>query len=296
MANAHRPAAAIPTLIVATLLMAACRSDAPALQNDGSRVGQAGAPALPATCPQGRGPAMAALSAPDGSRYCIDTTEVTQAQYALFLETAPSDPAAQTREMCRTANPSFVPKPASDTSRGCPAGLYDPKTRPDSPMPCADFCDAVAFCEWAGKQLCGSVTGGPLGLEDPKSKDAWYLACSQGGRTRFSVGDDVSRSQCNFGHVQLELSTSATATCRGESAPWSEVLDLSGSVDEWQDACDDRGMCRIRGGSAASLDATYLECGGEALAPPGHFSGVSTTTGIRCCAPLAAGPLVSVVR
>lgn len=291
MAIPPRSIAAPAVLAAIAFHIAACRGDTPPVSNDAARVGQAGASGARAFCPTGRGPAMVRLEAPNGARYCIDSTEVTQQQYAAFLSDGPPDPAAQGRETCRAANPSFAPAPDGDSTQpGCPEGTFDPKAHPDSPMPCVDFCDALAFCEWSGKQLCGSVTGGPIGLDEPRSNDAWYLACSQGGRTKFSVGDTVSPEQCKVGQEQIGQLPSATGSCRGESPPWSDVLDLTGSLSEWQDACDDRGMCRLRGGSVATLDPEGMECAGDFVAPIGHHTGSSRAAGIRCCAPLAGAP------
>ncbi|MCC6644904.1 MAG: hypothetical protein IT374_04945, partial [Polyangiaceae bacterium] len=54
-----------------------------------SGAGEGGAAGKTTTCPKGPGPAMVLIDVPGAAAYCIDSTEVTQAEYAAFLANQP---------------------------------------------------------------------------------------------------------------------------------------------------------------------------------------------------------------
>jgi formylglycine-generating enzyme required for sulfatase activity len=91
-------------------------------------------------CPFGVGPSMVSLSSLQGTKFCIDATEVTQAQYAKFLIAVGSDAAPQA-SFC-AFNDSYAPT-------SCGPGIFDPTTKGDHPVVCVDWCDARAFCAWS---------------------------------------------------------------------------------------------------------------------------------------------------
>ncbi len=254
--------------------------------------GAAGGPVKPAGCPVGRGPEMVLIELPDTPSFCIDTTEVTQAQYAAFLADETVDPKAQSREMCRQHNPSFKPPPPpKEGFPECEVGTYDPKTKGELPMSCVDFCDAVAFCEWSGKRVCGSVDGGPLGAGEPENsrKSQWYLACSQGGKTRYPYGDTFVSGKCDApGKPDLVGAIPASeSTCEGLAPPFDRVKDLSGSLLEWEDWTGDGVFYASRGGhSWMSDDPTALACTSRALSGSWQNGARNPSKGIRCCADL----------
>src|SRR5438445_3243368 len=110
-------------------------------------------------CPAGKGgPAMV----PAGS-FCIDQTEVTNAQYQDFVATNPSH-ADQIPECAW--NGSWVPFSGAWT--------YDNQTA-TFPVAGVNWCQAYGFCAWAGKHLCGAPGGGPA---TSWTSSAYYLACS----------------------------------------------------------------------------------------------------------------------
>ena len=121
---------------------------------------------------------MALITAIDGRTFCIDTTEVTRAEYRDFLLATAGDAAGQ-RATCAW-NDSFAP-----AARGCPVSTFQPETQGDRPVVCIDWCDAVAYCAWAGKRLCGQIGGGSLpgffgGAFDP-ARSQWHAACTRNG-------------------------------------------------------------------------------------------------------------------
>lgn len=161
-------------------------------------------------CPSGRGPTMVHVEGPrDGRAYCIDTTEVTNAQYEAFLASIP-DPADQPIE-CAGSNSSFTPD-----------RWPRPTDRSDEPVRDVDWCDARAFCAWAGKRLCsltdGTTVGGSDDERDP-NRSEWVHACSAG---------DVTIVDCGVG-----IETVASRPCCQANG----VYDLIGNVDEWTGTC-----------------------------------------------------------
>lgn len=225
-------------------------------------------------CPAGApGPAMVLIKTEEGN-YCIDTTEVTQSQYAAFLASKPLQ-SAQSEAWCQKNNPSYEPKYQDDTGQGnCQPGAVDPESKGDWPMVCVDWCDAKAYCAWAGKRLCGSRQGGALkSTEDASSLESqWNYACTNGGTTKLAYGDQPDASKCpplKIGSVK-ELSG-----CRGVIAPFDEIVGLAGNVDEWEDACDDVIHCAVRT-NTGDKPCSQLNTASINDGSPG--------TGFRCCA------------
>jgi sulfatase modifying factor 1 len=196
-------------------------------------------------------------------------------------------------------NTSWVPKVKQPGDIGspsdCPQGAYDPLANPDRPMLCANWCKAKAYCAWAGKRLCGKIGGGKLAeafnsvATDPTGE--WYNACSQRGKTVYSFGDQYDAAACdgpdNVAGTMAPLPASAMSACHGTTWPFDQILNMSGSVYEWDDSCVPDGFtvdCRIRGGSYLDNPknaADVLKCGRAAA---GQVMDTSAGTGIRCCA------------
>jgi formylglycine-generating enzyme required for sulfatase activity len=225
-----------------------------------------------AACPGAAGPTPVRVGA-----FCIDSTEVTNADYAAFLSAPPpAQPAA-----CAW-NTSFVP------------GAWPPAAGQGAyPVVAVDWCDAFAYCAWAGKRLCGAVGGGPTpfaAFADP-TESQWMNACSAAGARVFPYGDAYDGAACNGKELPDgggSRAVGSLATCQGGTAG---IFDMSGNVYEWEDACDgDSGAadpCHYRGGgyfTPGPPASTNLECaGGATLArdPGAAFLDV----GFRCCSP-----------
>jgi hypothetical protein len=104
--------------------------------------------------------------------FCIDSTEVTNAQYKPFVDD-PSVNLLQQPDECKGVNDSFIPS----TSDG---GGLNVTTRADHPVVNVDWCDASAYCRWAGKRLCGAIGGGPLqaGAAAVPGASQWAWSCT----------------------------------------------------------------------------------------------------------------------
>lgn len=259
----------------------------------GSAVGGASG----ATCAGLAGPAMVTVAAPNGISYCIDRTEVTQADYALFLKQSTAKPGSEDSHCQDNYSYSPLNNPADPLEPKICTNSFDPATTPNRPVVCVDWCDAKAYCKWAGKRLCGKVGGGPgansLKPDDPDdpANDAnlsqWFNACSQGGKTKYPYGDTYDPLVCqgefkSDGGTFPELADVGTSpACRGTSPPYSSILDLSGSVEELTDECA-QGidyLCATRGGGKVS-PAQELTC---ALTGGVMVGQHSEDMGFRCC-------------
>jgi formylglycine-generating enzyme required for sulfatase activity len=216
------------------------------------------------------------------ARGCIDRTEVTQKQYAEFL--AAGVVASQPPECA--FNTTFVPGQLA-AGIACSPSLYDPIGRPDAPVRCVDWCDAYAFCSWAGKRLCRAIGGGVLAFAqyaDP-SKSEWMVACGGDPPRDYPYGVVYTPGACHADPDAGSLDPFPVATAPSCVGSVSGLFDMSGNVAEWEDACDaDAGkddVCRIRGGGNLSSPSA-LACAGNGSGPRGAMG---TLTGFRCCAP-----------
>jgi len=256
----------------------------------GGSAGKAGSQT--ADCPIGLpGPPLVRVSSPDNVAYCIDRFEVSQEQYAAFVAAKGSDFGDQP-EVCAW-NKEYTPKEQSDSSStGCPVGVYDPAKKGALPMACADWCDAKAYCAWAGKRLCGKIGGGsaaPESYADAKASQ-WFNACSQGGKTVYPYGDTYKAGLCVDGANQGEQKQPQEATmagdCHGQQPPFSEIAHLSGNVWEWEDRCEEGGpggglFCGMRGGGFSLFNLEKdTRCDGNSTT---GIAIQNAAVGIRCC-------------
>lgn len=252
--------------------------------------GTGGAPV--ASCPSGgKGPAMVKVPGPDSVDYCVDVTEVSVEQYAAWLATKP-DPAGQ-GPACDGWNTSFEPLTTMETY--CTFFNYADHvaSKPKRPMQCVDWCDAQAFCKWAGKRLCGAAGGGTAPTNkaaDPEVSE-WFRACSEAGARDYPYGDTYDSKSCvgrDFdgdpafnGATDVARNVGSTAGCEGG---YPGIFDMSGNVWEWEDSCsgstgsDDD--CLFRGGGYADL-GSELACENTNMLKR-DFGAIAL--GFRCCA------------
>jgi formylglycine-generating enzyme required for sulfatase activity len=214
--------------------------------------------------------------------WSIDETEVTNAQYAAFLAAKAGSTSGQPA-YCAW-NTSFAP------ASGWPAAA----AKCDFPVVQVDWCDARAYCAWAGKRLCGNPTGGPTAFDGSNPISAttsqWYAACSVGGIGKYPYGDLWMSGICVDNAYDPSPADATTrvgtaAACHGVAGAYASILDMVGNVREWEDDCDgtkDGGdNCRVRGGAFndPSDKATCLAANAV------HRDTKADNIGFRCCSP-----------
>jgi formylglycine-generating enzyme required for sulfatase activity len=241
--------------------------DATAPSSDGPVVASDGSMPVP-PCPSGRGPSMVRVGG-----FCIDSTEVTNGQYNEFLLAGapasgqPSECAWNTTYL-PGGNWTFVPLQSA------------------LPIANVDWCDAYAFCAWAGKRLCGKVGGGAAAFSQFASPDnEHYAACSAMGTRIYPYGNTFDSAACNgVDHGgSRTLPAGSLPGCEGGVAG---LFDMSGNVEEWQNACNGHtgaGDACLNGTGAFDYgtDPTGTRCD---FADNDVRSGQFPDVGIRCCA------------
>jgi formylglycine-generating enzyme required for sulfatase activity len=200
---------------------------------------------------------MVRIPDPAGGSYCIDSTEVTRAQYVTYLANNP---------------PTTGQIPACSWNDDLEPNNWNPSTADDRPVAGVDWCDAYAFCAWAGKRLCGKIGGGsvdPASSDDP-SASQWFNACSRGGTREYAYGDKWTAGACGWSGDDVQ----SHPCCVGG---YPGVYDLSGGVEEWVDSCDgstdENDGCLTHGPS--NCDNTDVDDRDQD----------SSNVGFRCCAP-----------
>jgi formylglycine-generating enzyme required for sulfatase activity len=241
--------------------------------------------ASPATvsCPDD----MIPLRFADGLGFCVDRDEVSQAHYQSFLQSVGQalsegagldggDAGGRLREAGgaqgdagMAANDSDASNmrgvdagtdaPSSDlcsdnvlepSNTGDCAGVYRPNERPAEPLSCVDVCDAIAYCAWAGKRLCGGRRGKLIvktAKTDDLDRNEWYLACAGMEEWPYPYGPEYRRGACNVGTSSPEP-VGSFEECRTPDG----VADLSGNLAEWtfqSGESDGKRVFVVRGGS-----------------------------------------------
>jgi formylglycine-generating enzyme len=210
-----------------------------------------------------RGPTMAKATS-----YYIDSTEVTKAQYDVFLTAKGTDTSGQVAAC--SWNKSYAPNGAA---------VDDPR-----PIVNVDWCDAAAYCAWADKRLCGAIGGGSVAaadLNDP-AKAQWYLACAGAANERYPYGGFTQKADyCNEYFSGYMADAGKFNKCEGH---YAGIFDLVGNAAEWMDSCDTAGgtdhsldNCQLGGGSFIRDDYT---CQTYFDSPRNDHADVF---GFRCC-------------
>lgn len=278
--------------IVSVVLLAwslSCSKEAP--QGNPAIIKETPTPVQPVDptkdCPEGKGTPMVKLSAPNGTPYCIDRTEVTQAQYNEFVESKNGDMSGQDPS-CAETNSTYIPTirySDDDPMTLCPNSAWNPKEKGDWPVVCMGICDARAYCRWAGKRLCGKVGGGPIKGDDPSKLDPnasqWYNACSQGGKLKFAMGSPPS-SGC-----AETKSVTESEKCHAEEAPYDQILNIGGGVSELEDIEIIPGSVLPRS-RAPKVESPSDDAGSFRCDDVYNGSGYGPSVGFRCCADLPA--------
>ena len=238
----------------------------------------------------GKGPPSIRVGAVAGDTFCIDTTEVSVAQYDAFLS-ASVDPATQP-PACAW-NTTFQPKVPP------PVGDAAPLTqKPDNPVAFVTYCDALAYCTWAGKYLCGRFENGrktgPVTTQETADYQThqWLLACTAGARLKYPYGGTLDPSKCNL--IQYDAGeVLPVGTMPGCVGGFAGLHDMLGNVWEWYDGPCAAGSgevdggdggphsdgCSIKGGSFTE-QAVNVDCRTDGTIRRDY---VGSNVGFRCC-------------
>jgi formylglycine-generating enzyme len=249
-------------------------------------------------CPSGTAGAQQILiPLADGTGYCIDQLEATRRDYKAFLDAKAGDVSGQPPECAK--NDSYEP-PGEDPANPERTGAcveFSFEKDPDYPAGCVDFCDAFAYCAWAGKRLCGKIGATEKGVQKMDLATAvqvagttageWSYACSQGGKTAYPYGDTYEPATCidktrvDQQGPSARLATIEGETCHGSEPPFDQIYHLSGSVTEWLNLCD------MSLKSCASQPTPDYACTASGL---GYIYTRTAGIGFRCCADAVAVP------
>jgi sulfatase modifying factor 1 len=173
-------------------------------------------------CTSAHGPSMVRVGTA-ANNFCIDSSEVTVAQYREFTNAKAGDAGGQPK-MC-----------AWNASYAAGFGGAD-----EIPIAGIDWCDARAYCEWAGKRLCGKHANGAFAgsvavpdLGDFNTNE-WLLACSDLGQLRYPYGGIQQPTACNTGENDAgrTLPVKSKTGCQGG---FPGVYDMVGNLWEWFD-------------------------------------------------------------
>jgi len=231
---------------------------------------------------------MQQASFEDGATFCIDRRETTRAQYDEFLSAPPAETSLLLQDtlLC-PERPSFVPGGGVD----CEAA-YEPGVDGELPVACVDLCDAMAYCSFRGKRLCGGRGGYVVDEESVNSAadDEWFVACAGESNRPYPYGVTFAPGLCNINSPGL----AAVNGVRGCETP-DHVEQMSGNVSEWVLICREfprrqETRCLARGGDYLTTDRSTVGCYQMPRdvesdpEPPGHLPTLrSPGIGIRCC-------------
>jgi formylglycine-generating enzyme required for sulfatase activity len=164
-------------------------------------------------CPAPAGRPGVRVSAEAGT-WCIDSTEVTRADYGVFV--ASTDPGSSPQPSFCSWNGSFIPQ------EGWTDSPHD-----DRPVTKVSWCDAYMYCAWAGKRLCGEPSDG--------------VACGSADE-----GTDLVLS-CPAGRIIVFVAFASFGTPTGSCATYEKgACDSKTSWSVVTSACVGQSSCTIR--------------------------------------------------
>jgi formylglycine-generating enzyme required for sulfatase activity len=221
------------------------------------------------------GPDMVRIDAPGGS-YCIDTTEVTVAQFNAFLLDAGV----------------FIDTPP-ECDGAAPLPLVDQiPADQDLPVGTLGSCHAWSYCRWAGKRLCGAIgDGGPTASWPQRPQDTeWVYACINGvNNYAYPYGEEHDAHACNTDAPDGgRLPVKARPACHGVVPPFDQVYDMVGNLWEFVDDLPGSGGNIVaHGGSWSTTGDAMAEFSGGCrfgISFQGAGGSKLAESGFRCCA------------
>jgi sulfatase modifying factor 1 len=257
--------------------------------NDGGVKADASGDADANPCPSLHGPAMVLVPS-NGQSFCIDSTEVTTAQYAEFVTAVAKGATvvAPPSGVCQW-NTSVVPL---SNSGSCNSDTTDSDAHPNRPASCVDWCDAYAYCAWAGKRICGAIDGGALAFNNfISAANQAYVACSANATQPYPYGSTYMKGYCNTkdlydGGVGATVAdTKSFAQCVGA---FPGIYDITGNVEEWVDSCSEKGEGGTNDPCHETGDCFDYTATGAARcdnSDSDYRTSRGSDIGIRCCSP-----------
>lgn len=219
----------------------------------------------PPPCPSTTGThPMVRVPTASGGSFCMDVNEVTVAQMEAYDGATPTAPAGLPTKCSGVWDHWYARDVGIDKNE---------------PAINTNWCQAWAYCRWAGKRLCRSLdTKSSISLAN--SELGWV--CGQGGtKTARPYGTTYVAGKCDVESGRsTPISITTTPACHGTSAPYDKVLNLIGSAEEWSEECPDATSCLARGGYFGHASNVAV-CAYEYKYPLGsQFASL----GFRCCA------------
>jgi formylglycine-generating enzyme len=242
--------------------------------------GGGGSDMMGAAACDGLGSPMVEIEGLDGeASFCMDVREATNGDFKLFAERE----IPKLTEPCGEINPELVGQ-----------GVWHDDDDADLPLASVDYCSALAFCQWAGKRLCGEIGTGAVvanaDVTDP-AVDEWSQVCTNGGATLYPYGDEFNEDTCNSFYPGRAPKESGTfEDCHGTMNPYDQIFDMAGNVWEWTNNCEADGpatlddLCVMRGGEAEfglMLAEDESRCDYTGFVIERGFA--QDSAGIRCC-------------
>jgi formylglycine-generating enzyme required for sulfatase activity len=238
---------------------------------------EAGGPA----CPSAKGGPMVRFAVAGGGAFCIDRHEVTQGDFNAYL--GDTSAVFDVPPVCNAEKLGKVPRP-------------QPVSGQDAlPVGNITFCDAWAYCKWAGKRLCSAIGGPDAGhatdLDDITNE--WDYACRNGTKaTAYPYGNSYQGGTCNVLDHDAGVNGAVTApgaypACHGVDPGFDQLFDMSGNIaemDDWATSYADQGdasaatTVHTRGGA---FDYFLKACTDRF---PHPIFNVYSDVGFRCCA------------
>ena len=153
----------------------------------------------------------------------------------------------------------------------------------DRPVEGVDWCDAWAYCYYAGKDLCGDADGNPVDQSDPNwaTSSEWYRACHAD-----EPWPDASTCFQGAGANDVDKSRDVDDGCDGKDG---KLENMTSNVWEWENNCKTMGSdpaldeCPFRGdpnpSNGAPAPCDWYNTSGS----PRNAGNAGNHIGIRCC-------------
>ena len=238
--------------------------------------------------------------------FCIDERQATYGEYGQFVKKMGKDFGGQPSQCDWNRDWGPVVDCESSTGRPWKCGRSVAEADPDWAVSSLDFCDAWAFCSWAGKRLCGErvhhgVSVFKEGRDDetrqpngttwwfPNTVEEWYHVCTQGGTSDYPFGNDWQDGLCQTerkwrapGDKTHNVRDTTGNQCHGNFHPYDQVFNMIGGISQWTNGCsEDNDRCAVRGG--------YEHYGPSCSGTLEMHDRRDPAGGVRCCADAVLG-------